>query len=246
MVETRLVALIVIVGLCITGWFVLSDTDFGRSAETSERNRQVTVMVAPPYQQSRAAIADEETTGSLPESPAMTPIAPMSPIGQGATLGLDPTSMAPLDVGAIHVAKRPIPVLAGPSSSAPTLYGFPAGRPFQVVGRVGGFAQIRDLRSGAWGWIEEAALAPPPRMSVASTNPKSPPASSTAAPKGQSQAGQSQAIAETPSPDASEPPQTRRRRGLFGLGFRRNGSGGDNNNKSGFAGFIEGAFGNRQ
>jgi len=240
MAETRLVALIVIVGLCITGWFALSDADLGGSADTSEQNRQVTIAVAPRYQQSCAEIADVDTTGSLPETPATKLIAPMSPIGKGAGPGLDGTSMAPLDVGAIHVAKRTIPVLAGPSSSAPALYGFPAGRPFLVIGRVGGFAQIRDLRSGAWGWIEEAALAPPPRMSVASTNPKSPPTNSAAGPK-----GQSQAIAETPSPDESEPPQKRRRRGLFGFGLRRNHGGGDAN-KSGFAGFIGSAFGNRQ
>lgn len=246
MAETRLVEFIVIIGLCIAGWFVLADSDFGRSTDTGAEPRPaaVTVPVAPlSYQQSRAAIGDVETTGSLPETPAMPQIAPMSPIEQGAALSGDVASIPPLDVGAVHVAKRPIPVLAGPSASAPALYGFPAGRPFQVVGRVGGFAQIRDLRSGAWGWIEEAALAPPPRMSIASPNPKSSPTRSArpaAEPK-----KQSQAAAETPAPDESEPPQKRRRRGLFGFGFRRHNEGGDNS-KSGFAGYLEGAFGGHQ
>ena len=64
--------------------------------------------------------------------------------------------------GPILVSKHPIAMLASPSSSAPTLYGFPAGRPFHVIGHNGGFAQIKDLRSGATGWIDEAALAPAP------------------------------------------------------------------------------------
>jgi len=50
--------------------------------------------------------------------------------------------------------------LASPSSSAPVLYGFPAGRPFRVIGRSAGFAHIQDLKSSASGWIDEAALAP--------------------------------------------------------------------------------------
>ena len=46
--------------------------------------------------------------------------------------------------GIILVAKQPVEVLASPSSSAPALYGFPAGRPFRVIGREGGFAHIQD------------------------------------------------------------------------------------------------------
>ena len=58
--------------------------------------------------------------------------------------------------------------LASPSSSAPVLYGFPAGRPFRVIGRSAGFAHIQDLKSSASGWIDEAALAPPPSAPVGS------------------------------------------------------------------------------
>ena len=58
--------------------------------------------------------------------------------------------------------------LASPSSSAPVLYGFPAGRPFRVIGRSAGFAHIQDLKSSASGWIDEAALAPPPGAPVGS------------------------------------------------------------------------------
>lgn len=64
--------------------------------------------------------------------------------------------------GMILVARRPVQVLASPSASAPAMYGFPAGRPFRVIGREGGFVQIKDLKSTASGWIDEAALAAPP------------------------------------------------------------------------------------
>jgi hypothetical protein len=46
------------------------------------------------------------------------------------------------DAGMILVARRPVQVLASPSASAPAMYGFPAGRPFRVIGREGGFVQI--------------------------------------------------------------------------------------------------------
>jgi hypothetical protein len=68
--------------------------------------------------------------------------------------------------GIILVARRPVEVLASPSSSAPALYGFPAGRPLRVIGHQGGFAHIQDLSSSASGWIDEAALAQPPAASA--------------------------------------------------------------------------------
>ncbi len=66
------------------------------------------------------------------------------------------------DAGMILVARRPVQVLASPSASAPVMYGFPAGRPFRVIGREGGFVQIKDLKSTASGWIDATALAAPP------------------------------------------------------------------------------------
>ena len=77
--------------------------------------------------------------------------------------------------GMILVSRQPVSVLASPSASAPTMYGFPAGRPFRVIGRDGGFAHIQDLKSSASGWIEEAALAPPPRVPTASAPPQTEP-----------------------------------------------------------------------
>ena len=83
--------------------------------------------------------------------------------------------------GIILVAKQPVEVRASPSSSAPALYGFPAGRPFRVIGREGGFAHIQDLKSSASGWIDEAALARPPRDPAGSA--PAPAASAPAQPK---------------------------------------------------------------
>ena len=68
----------------------------------------------------------------------------------------------------ILVTKRPVEVLAGPSSSASVLYGFPAGRPFRLIGRDAGFAKIQDLKSSATGWIDETALAQPSPSEAAS------------------------------------------------------------------------------
>ena len=76
-----------------------------------------------------------------------------------------------MGAGMILVSRQPVAVLASPSASAPAMYGFPAGRQFRVIGRDGGFAHIQDLKSSASGWIEEAALAPPPRVPPLQTAP---------------------------------------------------------------------------
>ena len=93
--------------------------------------------------------ATEGTTGALPQETS-------SPIEEGGAAVDQPA------VGSgIFVTKRPVEVLAGPSSSASVLYGFPAGRPFRLIGRDAGFAKIQDLKSSATGWIDETALAQP-------------------------------------------------------------------------------------
>jgi hypothetical protein len=114
------------------------------------------------------------------------------------------------DSGIILVARLPVEVRASPSSSAPTLYGFPAGRPFRVIGREGGFAHIQDLKSSASGWIDEAALAQPPIAPGASspTQPKPFSADGKPAQKNNSVTAGSEVAGQ---PD-------RRRRGLFGRG----------------------------
>lgn len=70
----------------------------------------------------------------------------------------------------ILVARRPVELLASPSTDASVMFGFPAGRPFRVIGEEGGFVQIRDEKSGASGWIDKSALAAaPPRVPVVTT-----------------------------------------------------------------------------
>ena len=92
--------------------------------------------------------ATEETTGALPQETSTPPMEEGGAAVDQAAAG-----------SGILVTKRPVEVLAGPSSSASVLYGFPAGRPFRLIGRDAGFAQIQDLESSATGWIDETALA---------------------------------------------------------------------------------------
>jgi len=139
--------------------------------------------------------------------------------------------------GMILVSRQPIGLLASPSSSASVLYGFPAGRPFRVIGRDGGFAHIKDLQSSANGWIDEAALAPsgpigspppqpkpysvsriPPRDSWAGSKPKATKNDSTATagtgPKSKATKNNSTATAQSEA--ATQP--VRKRPALFGGG----------------------------
>ena len=108
--------------------------------------------------QAGAQEATGETTGALPQETST------SPIEEGGAA----VDQAPAGSG-ILVTKRPVEVLAGPSSSASVLYGFPAGRPFRLIGRDAGFAQIQDLKSSATGWIDETALAQPSPSETAAT-----------------------------------------------------------------------------
>jgi hypothetical protein len=123
------------------------------------------------------------------------------------------------DAGTILVSRRSVEVLSGPSASASSMYGFPAGRQFRVIGREGSFIQIKDVVSGASGWIDEAGLAPPPRMPDVSAPSQSRPAAGTRVtgpadpkPKATRKAGQ----ATVPEAVAEQPVETRKRPGLFG------------------------------
>jgi hypothetical protein len=129
--------------------------------------------------------------------------------------------------GMILVARKPVQVLASPSASAPAMYGFPAGRPFRVIGREGGFVQIKDLRSSASGWIEETALAAPPPSapSVAAPSPAKPgavtrkPATAAADPKPKTAKKNAPVTADS-EPAAEPVPEAEARRPpvLFGKG----------------------------
>jgi hypothetical protein len=141
--------------------------------------------------------------------PALAPAEP----GQAGQPGQTGQGELPAS-GVILVAKRPVEVLASPSESAPVAYGFPAGRPFRVIGREGNFAHIQDLTSKASGWIDEAALAPPPAPpKPAATGRRSPRVSTGSKP-----AGQDDYVTASPEPAETYPVERRRRGGLFGRG----------------------------
>ena len=137
--------------------------------------------------------------------------------------------------GMILVSRKPIQVLASPSASAPALYGFPAGRPFRVIGREGSFVQIKDLRSSASGWIDATALAAPPRSAPGAAAPSQAksgaarkPATVSAEAKTKAAKKGAPAVADT-EPAGAEPDASQGRRppALFGRG-----------------GFFGGIFGN--
>ena len=103
------------------------------------------------------------------------------------------------------------------------MYGFPAGRPFRVIGRDGSFAHIQDLKSGASGWIDEAALAPPPSVPAVSAPSQPKPgavsrksAKPSADPKPKATKKDSQVTADSEA--ATESDSVQKRPGLFGRG----------------------------
>jgi hypothetical protein len=108
------------------------------------------------------------------------------------------------------------------------MYGFPAGRPFRVIGRQGGFVQIKDLRSSASGWIDEAALARPPASAPSVAAPSQPkpkavnqkPAAAAATdPKPKAAAKKGAPVTADSEPAAEpDPGQARRPPVLFGRG----------------------------
>src|SRR4029078_6492835 len=218
----------------------------------AEKNAPVTVAAPlPPAAAPLPPTAAPTSPAAAPLPPAAAPVTPPkatespiktpqpaqeTPIEQSGQTGeaVDQTEQANEPVGdagqpasagsgPILVSRQPIAMLASPSSSAPTLYGFPAGRPFRVIGHSGGFAQIEDLRSGASGWIDEAALAPPPGSPAVSAPSQSKPvavnrqsAAPSAVPTSKPTKKDNQVTAG--SEEASEPLQTPRRPGLFGGG----------------------------
>jgi len=163
-----------------------------------------------------------ETNQSLPATAPSTQEASPAPAEQaGDTAGQTDQADLP-GAGMILVSRKPVEVRSGPSASAPAMYGFPAGRPFRVVGREAGFVQIQDLKSSASGWIDEAALAPPPSRSVAAPPASKPgaldrkPATAAADPKlkvGKKAAPVNVASEPAPDPDPAAAP---RRPGLLG------------------------------
>ena len=165
-----------------------------------------------------AAPAPSETTGQAGD--AAEQAAP-----EGDTVEQSEQADLP-GAGMILVARKPVAVLASPSASAPAMYGFPAGRPFRVIGREGGFVQIKDLKSSASGWIDEAALAAPPPSAptVAAPSQSKPgadnrkPATASADPKPKAAKKGAPSVADSEPAAEPDPVQARRPPVLFGRG----------------------------
>jgi len=241
------IAFLVVVGVALVAGILLrfSGQFFGQPE--AEKNAPVTVAAPlPPAAAPLPPTAAPTSPAAAPLPPAKTTESPIktpqpaqetaAPFEQSGQTGeaVDQTEQANEPVGdagqpasagsgPVLVSRQPIAMLASPSSSAPTLYGFPAGRPFRVIGHSGGFAQIKDLRSGASGWIDEAALAPPPGSPAVSAPSQSKPvavnrqsAAPLAVPTSKPTKKDNQVTAG--SEEASEPVQTPRRPGLFGGG----------------------------
>lgn len=221
--------LVVVVGLL---WRV--GDFFGGTEETPKA--PVTTAAPPPAAPAPTATAPAPTAPAPTTATPASPTAP-PPAAQPATPGAQPapeTATAPdqpveqagetehPDQGTILVSKLPVEVLSAPSATASAMYGFPAGRPFRVIGREGSFTHIQDVESGARGWIDEAALALPPRGPGDRAAPsQGAPATGTRVtgsgdPKPKATKRDSQWI--TGSEPAAEPAPARKRPGLFGGG----------------------------
>jgi len=176
--------------------------------------------IAKPVPKTSPATQEAATAPSKPVEQAGDAAEQTKPKGDAAKQAGQAKQAGPALPGAdmILVARKPVELLASPSASATVMFGFPAGRPFRVIGEEGGFAHIRDLKSGTTGWIDKAALAPPPRRAPAAT------ARSRATPAARGRksptasAGRARATEKDTSSvaDESAPPPQPRKRGLFG------------------------------
>jgi hypothetical protein len=255
--SVKQIAFFAVVGLAVIAGIVLRFGQFGQPE--AEQTAPVTVAApappppvaaTPPSAAPMPPVQTTESQAKIPP-PAQQPATPIEQSGQagetadqagpatGAADQADQTGSP--GAGPILVSRQPVAMLASPSSSAPTLYGFPAGRPFRVIGHQAGFAQIKDLRSGATGWIDEAALAPPPNSPAVSTPSQPRPVTASGRPAAPSAAPPAKATKKdtqvTASPaESSDQLQTPKRPGLFGRGGLFGGIfGGGNGNANGNA-----------
>ena len=224
------VAFFVVAGICLVGGILLRSGQYFAQPEV-ELKTPVAVAPSPPPVAATPAV---EATKSAPE-----PSPPAQDTVTAPTENVEPTGEAveapqqtgeavenaeqpePSDSGVILVSRQPVSVLASPSASAPTMYGFPAGRPFRVIGHDGSFAHIQDLKSSASGWIDEAALAPPPRVPAASIPSQTKPVAVSRNPTNPPGGLKPKAIENDNAGTANSEPATqpdRRRPGLFGRG----------------------------
>lgn len=150
-------------GLVLVGGLVLRSiylSDGEDSAPVATEASQTDTAPVPAL-----AATEDRLTDTVPGTPeaAALPAQPAEQPGDTAQQTGDELPNADM----ILVARRPVELLAEPSADATVMFGFPAGRPFRVIGEKNGFVEIRDEKSGANGWIDKTALAaPPPRAPV--------------------------------------------------------------------------------
>src|SRR5665811_811406 len=184
MAEHKILGVILAVGLIIVAGIFWVLDD-----EEAHEPAGETVAIAPPE------------PGASPSEPAAKPEISGEPLDE---------AMA----GKVLVSRRPVQVLAEPSESASAMFGFPAGRPFRAISRKDGYIRIQDVRSGASGWIEEAALAPAPTKPVAVPSSGSRQRSVTSGGPGPRRSASESETAST----EPEPTPAPKRRGLFSGG----------------------------
>ncbi|MGH6734532.1 MAG: hypothetical protein ACRECX_00415 [Methyloceanibacter sp.] len=235
---SRKVAFLAVAGLVLVVGVVLRAGPYFNQPAVEEKAPAAVEAPSP----APAAPPAVETTDSIPkptpatQEAATAPSEPAAPTGDAAlptdaeSAAVEPAEQPELPgAGMILVSKRPVEVLASPSPDASAMFGFPAGRPFRVIGREGGYARIQDLRSGASGWIDEAALAPPPPVVTAPSQAKPgaggrKPATASADPKPKGSSPKAVNKKVTPAkPDAevaaeTDTAQPQKRPGLFGRG----------------------------
>jgi hypothetical protein len=228
----------VVVCLALVAGIALRASHYLGEAPPQSEPTAVEAPVAAPLPAPEAAPPPAETTESVPKTApaaqeaAPAPTEPAEPAAdtaeqakpEGDAVGQSEQADLP-GAGMILVSRKPVSVLASPSASAPAMYGFPAGRPFRVIGREGGFVQIQDLKSSASGWIDEAALAaPPPAPAVAAPSQSKPgavsrkPATASADPKPKAVKKAARVNVEPEPAVEPAPAEAPRRPGLFGRG----------------------------
>ena len=241
--SSKRVAFFVVAGLFVVVGILLRSGQYFGQPEV-EQNAPVTVAAPPPSPVAATPTVETESVPKPPppaQEPATAPNEPAEQTGEVVEQPEQPDEAGEHaeqpelpGSGMILVSRQPIAMLASPSSSAATMYGFPAGRPFRLIGRDGGFAHIQDLKSGARGWIDEAALAPPPSVPAVSAPSQPKPgavsrksAKPSADPKPSATKKDSQVTADPEA--ATESDSVQKRPGLFGRGGLFGGIFGDGN-----------------
>lgn len=215
-----------IAGVILVVGVVLRNVDFSGEPD-GEETAPVAVEAAPSEPMADTAPVVKTNTERLPATPPATqeaatpPSPPVEQTGEavqqtGDQQAGDAAEPALPGSDMILVARRPVELLSEPSTDGAVMFGFPAGRPFRVIGEENGFVQIKDEKSGASGWIDKSALAaPPPRAPVVTTRARPKPGAGGRGASPRRNAGQSDSAVADELQSAVEPPK---RPGLFGGG----------------------------